>query len=201
MWSIQSSPVATAPSETITIISPSESSSSVTEKSTCGSIPAGSDGVSTRYISPCLRINVSAALKKNAAVSFSVDKTAPLCIPLNISENSAYKGESHTAKLCISDNVALKEVKVYVNGDPAPTRIDNDEYSFEIYNSPHAQEISVVLTDMADNEIEYNYRNILVTTSVLRLLIRKTWFKIAGIAALLLAGAATFFIRRRRRLR
>ncbi|MCR5600878.1 MAG: hypothetical protein K6G33_09095 [Ruminococcus sp.] len=157
--------------------------------------------VSIHSVDEAGNINVSAALKKNAAVSFSVDKTAPLCIPLNISENSAYKGESHTAKLCISDNVALKEVKVYVNGDPAPTRIDNDEYSFEIYNSPHAQEISVVLTDMADNEIEYNYRNILVTTSVLRLLIRKTWFKIAGIAALLLAGAATFFIRRRRRLR
>ena len=146
-------------------------------------------------------INVSAALKKNASVSFSVDKTKPLCIPINISENSTYKGESYIAKISVSDNVALKDVKVYIDGQPVQTNVENDEYSFEIYNSNHAQEVSVVLTDMADNEVEYKYKNILVTTSVLRLLIRKTWVKVTGGATLLLAGASAFFVRRKRKYR
>ena len=146
-------------------------------------------------------INVSAALKKNASVSFSVDKTKPLCIPINISENSTYKGESYIAKISASDNVALKDVKIYIDGKPVTMNVDNDEYSFEIYNSNHAQEISIVLTDMADNEAEYKYKNILVTTSVLRLLVRKTWFKVTGGATLLLAGASAFFVRRKRKYR
>ena len=146
-------------------------------------------------------LNVSAALKNNASVSFSVDRTSPLCIPINISDNSSYKGESYTAKLSISDNISLKDVKVFVDGSPVATNIINDECTFEIYNSSRAQEISVVLTDMADNKVEYNYKNILVTTSVLRLLARKTWFKISCGATLLFAGASLIFFRRRRRLR
>ena len=146
-------------------------------------------------------LNVSAALKNNASISFSVDKTSPLCIPINISDNSSYKGESYIAKLSISDNISLKDVRVLVDGLPVATNINNDECTFEIYNSTSAQEVSVILTDMADNKIEYNYKNILVTTSVLRILARKTWFKISCGVTMLFAGTSAFFFRRRRRLR
>lgn len=146
-------------------------------------------------------VNVSAALKNNASISFSVDKTSPLCIPINISDNSSYKGESYMAKLSISDNISLKDVRVFVDGLPVATNIINDECTFEIYNSTSAQEVSVILTDMADNKVEYSYKNILVTTSVLRILARKTWFKISCGVTMLLAGTSAFFFRRRRRLR
>ena len=52
---------------------------------------------------------------------------------------------------------------------------------------------------MADNEIEYTYKNVLVTTNVARLLVRKTWVKVTGAAAVFLAGAGVFLIRRRKK--
>ena len=155
--------------------------------------------VSIHSVDEAGNINVSDSDKKNAEVSFCVDKTKPLCIPLNIADNRTYKGESYTARLSVSDNIVLKNIRVYVDGLPVTTRLDDDECTFNIPNSGHAREINVVLTDMAGNEEEYNYKNILVTTNILRLLIRKTWFKITAGAALLLAGAAVVFFRRRKK--
>ena len=146
-------------------------------------------------------INVSDSDKKKAELTFFVDKTKPLCIPLNISENSAYKGENYTAHLSVSDNVNLKSVEVYINGDKVHSRLTDDECTFVIPNSGHAQNIRVKLTDMADNEVEYTYRNVLVTTSVVRLLVRRTWVKVAGISTVLLAGTGAFLLRRRRKNR
>ena len=144
-------------------------------------------------------INISDAEKKNAEVSFCIDKTKPLCIPLNIANNSTYKGESYTARLSVSDNIVLKNIRVYVDGLPVSTRLDDDECSFNIPNSSSAREICVVLTDMAGNEEEYYYKNILVTTNVFRLLLRKTWFKITAGIALLLGGVAAFIFKKRKK--
>lgn len=155
--------------------------------------------VSVHTVDEAGNINISDSDKKKAELSFFVDKTKPLCIPLNISENSAYKGESYTAHLSVTDNIDLKNVEVYINGDKTGTRLDNDECTFDIPNSSRSQDIRVILTDMADNEIEYNYRNVLVTTNVARLLIRKTWVKVTGISAIALAGAGAFLLRRRRK--
>ncbi len=144
-------------------------------------------------------LNVSDSDKKNAEVAFCVDKTKPLCIPLNIENNRTYRGESYTARLSVSDNIVLKNIRVYVDGLPVNTRLNDDECSFNISNSSSAREVCVVLTDMAGNEEEYHYKNILVTTNVFRLLFRKTWFKITAGVALLLAGAAAVFMRKRKK--
>ncbi|SHM72963.1 hypothetical protein [Ruminococcus flavefaciens] len=146
-------------------------------------------------------INISDSDKKNAEVSFCVDKTKPLCIPLNIADNRTYRGESYTARLSVSDNIVLKNIRVYVDGLPVTTRLNDDECTFNISNSSSAREVCVVLTDMAGNEEEYYYKNILVTTNIFRLLFRKTWFKItAGVAALLACAAAVVIRKRKKRL-
>ncbi len=146
-------------------------------------------------------INISNSEKKNADVAFCIDKTKPLCIPLDINENTAYKNESITAHLAVSDNIMLKNVKVYIDGSLVRSRYLDDECAFVIPNAKHAQNVRVVLTDMAENEIEYNYRNILVTTSAIRILFNKLWFKIScGAAALLAAAAAVFIKTRKKRL-
>ena len=144
-------------------------------------------------------INISNSDKKDADIEFYIDKTQPLCIPLNFSENTAYKNESITARLAVSDNIMLKNVKVYIDGKEIRRSYYGDECSFEISNASHAHDIRVVLTDMADNEREFNYKNILVTTSGMRILIHKTWFKVSCGAAALLAGAAAVLIRRRKK--
>ncbi|SEH79133.1 hypothetical protein SAMN02910265_02716 [Ruminococcus flavefaciens] len=144
-------------------------------------------------------VNISDSDKKNAEVSFCVDKTKPLCIPINIADNRTYKGESYTARLSVSDNIVLKNIRVYVDGVSVNTRLNDDECSFNISNSSSAREVCVVLTDMAGNEEEYHYKNILVTTNIFRLLFRKTWFKITGGVLLLLAGASAVFIRKRKK--
>lgn len=154
--------------------------------------------VSIHTVDEAGNVNISDSAKKQAEVSFYVDKTKPLCIPLNISDNSTYKGESYTARVSVSDNIVLKNIRVYVNGVPVNSRLDDDECSFNIPNSSSAQSVSIVLTDMAGNTGEYSYKNILVTTNVLRLLVRRTWFKVSAGLTLLLTGAAALFIRRRK---
>ena len=144
-------------------------------------------------------INISNSEKKNADVAFCIDKTMPLCIPLDITENTAYKNESVTAHLAVSDNIMLKTVKVYIDGKQIRSSFYEDECAFVIPNAKHAQNVRVVLTDMAENEIEYNYRNILVTTSAFRIIVNKLWFRISCGAAALLAAAAAVFIRKRKK--
>ena len=157
--------------------------------------------VSIHSVDAAGNINISDSDKKKAELTFFVDKTKPLCVPININANSTYKGESYTAQFNVSDNLSLKDVAVYIDGEKVDVNRDpdNDECVFEIPNSKRSQNVRIVLTDMADNEIEYSYKNILVTTNVVRLMVRKTWFKFAGGAAILLAGTGAFLIRRRKK--
>lgn len=156
--------------------------------------------VSIHSVDEAGNINVSTSEKKNSYLEFCVDTTDPLCIPLNVSENSAYKGERLDARMSVSDNIMLKKAKVFLDDKEIRSRYINDEYlEFTVPNAKHSQDIKVVLTDMAGNEIEYNYKNVLVTTNAIRLLAHRTWFKFVCGGVVLLSGAAAFFIRRRRK--
>lgn len=159
--------------------------------------------VSIHSVDEAGNINISDSEKKKAELTFYMDKTKPLCIPLNISDNTTYKGERYTARFSVSDNISITKdnITVYLNGKSVRTTFEDDECSFVIPNSSHAQSIRIVLRDMADNEIEYTYKNVLVTTSVIRLMVRKTWFRFAGAGAVLLTGAGALFAVNRRRKR
>jgi hypothetical protein len=102
--------------------------------------------------------------------------------------------------MSVSDNIMLKKAKVFLDDKEIRSRYINDEYlEFTVPNAKHSQDIKVVLTDMAGNEIEYNYKNVLVTTNAIRLLAHRTWFKFVCGGVVLLSGAAAFFIRRRKK--
>lgn len=156
--------------------------------------------VSIHSVDEAGNINVSTSEKKNSYLEFCVDTTQPLCIPLNITENSAYRGERLDAKMSVSDNIMLKGAKVFLNDKEIRSRYIDDEYlEFTVPNAKHSQDIKVVLTDMAGNEIEYSYKNVLVTTNAVRLLAHKTWFKFVCGGVVLLSGAAAFLIKKRKR--
>lgn len=155
--------------------------------------------VSIHSVDQAGNINISTSDKKKAELTFFIDKTKPLCIPINITENSAYKGEKHTVHLAVSDNLMLKDISVYIDGESVRAHQINDECVFNIPNSTHSQDIKIVLTDMANNQIEYNYKNILVTTSVIRIVAHKTWFKFACGGAALLLSAGAFVLGKRRK--
>jgi ribosomal protein S8E len=155
--------------------------------------------VSIHSVDQAGNINISTSDKKKAELTFFIDKTKPLCIPINITENSAYKGEKHTVHLAVSDNLMLKDISVYIDGESVRAHQINDECVFNIPNSKHSQDIKVVLTDMANNQIEYNYKNILVTTNVIRIVAHKTWFKFACGGAALLLSAGAFVLGKRRK--
>lgn len=155
--------------------------------------------VSIHSVDEAGNINVSTSEKKNSYLEFCVDTTQPLCIPLNLSANSAYRGERLDAKMSVSDNIMLKGAKVFVDDKEIRSRYIDDEYlEFTVRNAKHAQNVKVVLTDMAGNEIEYSYKNILVTTNAVRILAHKTWFKFVCGGIVLLGGAAAFLIRKRK---
>lgn len=155
--------------------------------------------VSVHSMDEAGNINISNSEEKNADIDFCIDKTKPTCVPLNINENTAYKNDKLTAHLAVTDNIMLKNVKVYIDGKEVRSRYFEDECQFDITDSNHAQNIRVVLTDMAENEMEYNYRNILVTSSAIRILAHKAWFRICCGASVLLAGASAVIFRKRKK--
>ncbi|MCQ2459203.1 MAG: Ig-like domain-containing protein [Ruminococcus sp.] len=152
--------------------------------------------VSIHSVDKAGNVNVSDSIGKKAELTFYIDKTKPVCVKNNLASNTAYKAKNYPAEMEVFDNVKLKDVQVYIDGKLTPSRLNDGIFSFNIKNSNRAQDVKVVLTDMADNREEYVFKNILVTTNFLRYIIHQTWFKIVSgglLAGLLgLIGAVIF---------
>lgn len=142
--------------------------------------------------------NNSVSESKNAELLFGVDKTPPICTPVDFEANGSYQAEELTAHVLISDNIIPKGIDVFLNEEQISTKLEDKVCEFVIPNSPQAQTVRLVVYDMADNSREYVFDNIFVSTSFARVLVHKTWFRVAlaGTAAVSAAGA--FLLRRRK---
>lgn len=137
---------------------------------------------------------------KDAIVSFAIDKTAPLIIPVDFesgtkNQPTEYDTEMKTVSIEIKDNLSLDDVVIYLNNNNIEYEVDGDTYIIEVPESDEQQEVKVVAKDSAGNEHTVLVEHVLVSTNwVVRWYNNKPVFfgSIAGVLGV--AGLIIFFV-------
>lgn len=95
---------------------------------------------------------------KAAEISFGIDKTTPVIVPIDFESNEQYDVEMKTVSIEIKDNLVLEDVKIYLNGQEIEYTVDGETYTFNIPESNDKQDVKIVVVDAAGNEqvIEVN---------------------------------------------
>lgn len=112
-------------------------------------------------------VNQNIDENKKAEISFGVDKTAPIVIPLDIESNTQYSMDALKATVAINDNLVLGDVAIYVNSRKATHEVSGENYLFMVPESDEPQNIMITATDMAGNMTTVVVRDVLVTTNML----------------------------------
>lgn len=147
-------------------------------------------------------INENSDESKKAEISFGVDKTAPVVIPIDIESNADYAQEVKSATVTVNDNLVLEQVEVYIGKEKCEYQTDGDAYTFLIPSASKRQDITIKAADAAQNSTEYVISGVLVTTNAfIRWINNKPLFagSLAGIAAVGGGCAGLVMLRRRRK--
>ena len=130
-------------------------------------------------------INENIAASKKAEISFGVDKTAPVVIPIDIESDTQYPVDVKTATIAVNDNLVLEDVEVFVGTDKCEYETDGENYVFQVPSATAKQDVTVRAVDAAGNRTNYVISGVLVTTNAF---IR--WYNNKPLFAGTLVGAA-----------
>ncbi len=103
---------------------------------------------------------------KEAEISFGIDKTLPVIVSVDLESNKQYPVDVKSASFSIKDNLELRSVSVYLNGQAIEPLLDGENYTFTIPSSNTTQSVKVIAIDAAGNEHVIEISNILVTTNL-----------------------------------
>jgi len=132
---------------------------------------------------------------KEAVVSFAVDKTKPVIIPIDLAEGERYKETVKNVTIEVKDNLLLEDVKIYLNDSEVEYTVEGESYTIQVPESPERQIIKVVAVDAAGNEYETVVKDFLVSTNVFVQFVNNTPVFIGSIVALVVViGAIIAFI-------
>lgn len=153
----------------------------------------------------------------NLEILFAVDRTAPSAVVTGTENGGIYKEDEHTVLLDVQDNIALKDVTIYLNGNQYATYDANQIAELEdglipvnVTESISTQTIQLVATDMAGNilgekpegEFDKTFEdfNLLVTQNVLVQILHAYWVvMILGAVAIGAGTTGVLLIRRRKK--
>lgn len=115
-------------------------------------------------------VNESIEESKQAEISFGIDKTKPVIVPIDFESGKQYPVEVKTVKAEIKDNLVLENVKIYLGEEKAENEIqyaaDGETYTFDIPQSNEKQTVIFVATDAASNEYKLAVEDFLVSTNI-----------------------------------
>lgn len=132
---------------------------------------------------------------KEAEISFGIDKTKPVIVPIDFESGMQYAVEVKTASVEIKDNLVLEDVKIYLNGEEVEYNVDGENYSFDISMSNNKQNVKIVAVDAAGNEQTVEVADFLINTNVFVRWYNNTPLFIGSIAGVvMLALCITVFI-------
>lgn len=145
-------------------------------------------------------INENIDETKKAEISFGIDKTNPVIVPIDFESNTQYPVKVKTVSVEIKDNLVLDDVKIYLNDAEVEYRSEGETYTFDIPEKNGKQNVRIVAVDAAGNTYELLVENFLVSTNVF-----VRWFNntplfvgsIVGVAAL--CGVIIFLVASKRR--
>lgn len=147
--------------------------------------------------------NRNIAENKAAEISFGVDRTEPVIIPIDIESNTQYPVDVKTATVAVNDNLVLDNVTIYLDGVMCGYTVEGENYIFEIPQNNEHRTITVVAYDAAGNETRTIIENVLVTTDLLARWLNNRPLMMGTIAGAVVlsgggVGAGVLFRRRRR---
>lgn len=146
-------------------------------------------------------INENIDETKEAEISFGIDKTKPVIVPIDFESGVQYPVETKTVSIEIKDNLVLDGVKIYLNDKEVKYNVDGETYTFDIPEKNEKQNVRIVAVDAAGNEEELLVTKFLVSTNIFVRWYNNTPLFVGSIAGIvLIAGAAAFFVFRRRKV-
>lgn len=125
----------------------------------------GRYAVSAYSVDAAGNINETIDEKKNAEISFGIDKTDPVIVPVDIESGQQYAIENKTASVEIKDNLVLEDVKIYLNDEAVKFDTDGEIYTFDIPEANNKQNVKIVAVDAAGNDNEVAVEQFLVSTN------------------------------------
>ena len=126
----------------------------------------GRYSVSIYSVDAAGNVNENIDESKEAEISFGIDKTAPVIIPIDFESGVQYAVEVKTVSIEVKDNLVLENVKIYLNGKEVEYKVDGETYTFDIPEQNSTQDVRIVATDAAGNEFEVNVEKFLVSTNL-----------------------------------
>lgn len=138
-------------------------------------------------------INENIDEEKTAEITFGIDNTAPVVVPIDLEEGQQYAVEVKTVAVEIKDNLILDSVKIYLNGKEVAYTVEGESYIFDILESTDRQSVRIVALDAAGNQYDLSVNDFLVTTSVFARFYNNTPLfvgTIAGIAVIAIGGVS-----------
>lgn len=145
-------------------------------------------------------VNENIEESKKAEISFGIDKTKPVIVPIDFESGKQYPVEVKTVKAEIKDNLVLENVKIYLGEEKAENEIkytvDGETYTFDIPQSNEKQTVIFVATDAASNEYKLSVEDFLVSTNIFVRWYNNTSLFIGSIigVVVLAVGLAAFLI-------
>lgn len=140
-------------------------------------------------------VNENIDESKKAEISFGIDKTAPVIVPVDLESGKQYPVELKKVSVEIKDNLVLESVKIYLNSKEIEYTVDGETYTFDIPESNSVQDVKIVAVDAAGNEYLVEIEDIIVSTNILVRWYNNTPLFTGSIAGVILSGlGATAFI-------
>ncbi|MGX6443785.1 Ig-like domain-containing protein [Neobacillus sp. K501] len=110
-------------------------------------------------------INETIDETKKAEISFGIDKTAPVIVPIDIENGEQYPLETKSAAVSIKDNLVLDETEFFVNGKKVEHKAEGENFTFEIQSDNAKQDVKIVAIDAAGNRLTKEVSDLLVSTN------------------------------------
>lgn len=111
-------------------------------------------------------VNENIEESKEAEISFGIDKTKPVIVPIDFESGKQYDLEVKTVSVEIKDNLVLESVKIYLNGEEIEYKVDGETYTFDIPKSNSKQDVKIIAVDAAGNEQPVEINKFLVNTNL-----------------------------------
>ena len=103
---------------------------------------------------------------KAAEISFGIDKTNPVIVPIDLESGVQYAVDMKTVSIEIKDNLVLEGVKIYLNGKEVEYTVNGETYTFDIPKSNSKQDVKIVAVDAAGNEEPVEITEFLVNANI-----------------------------------
>lgn len=140
--------------------------------------------------------------EEDAELWFGVDKTSPVIVPLNLQAEETYNLNGLQAEIEVQDNLKLSEVKVFVNDVETELKQSEEQehYTFNLPESTEEQNIRIVASDAAGNEMVREVNGVYITTNPWVRFVhnKRAVAVVAGVLAAMVAGGAGVVIWRKK---